>query len=381
MSAENKKKPSLYARKLVEKLRSLNSNASLESRQTIANWMIFNRKKAEGMGEGLLLAIDDAATVAKDASAAEGSSSTSPAPRLMLLLRVVHQVFVEGTDDDDSNKDTATAAADSDVFEKSSQLRLTVADLALIPLFKALALATNSNNYSDAAAESSEWNNFQNEVKEMIDIWKKHNVFGGPTVWEGYKKAWARAIADANKEKKNAAAAVTVAAVVVGEESDKKGTTFEYEPMDEDDKGVEVVGELSVEGKGAQQQQQQHPPTSSAKQEERVDESNDKNSSIIDAVNEENTTKEESTTVDDVVENNNEKEEEPQRILSKRDSFEQSNFDIDFDAEGVEEAEVEPSKFLEASRVIASLQIARGKLLLYVFVCLKGCRENTEKCT
>jgi len=61
--------------------------------------------------------------------------------------------------------------------------------------------------------------------------------------------------------------------------------------------------------------------------------------------------------------NNNTKgptEHHPPTRLSKRDSMTSvASIDIDFDAEGVEEAEVEPAKFLEASKVIASLQIAR----------------------
>mmetsp|Transcript_23284 Transcript_23284/g.36429 ORF Transcript_23284/g.36429 Transcript_23284/m.36429 type:complete len:307 (-) Transcript_23284:150-1070(-) len=64
--------------------------------------------------------------------------------------------------------------------------------------------------------------------------------------------------------------------------------------------------------------------------------------------------------------NNNNKEEsqedpsQSKQLFTKRDSMTSvTSIDIDFDAEGVEEAEVEPSKFLEASKVIASLQIAR----------------------
>jgi len=189
------KKPSLYARKLIDKLRTLNSNASLESRQTLANWMVFNRKKAEGMSEGMLLAISTTTTA--------GDEDPSSA-RLMLLLRVLHQVFIEGKDD-------------SEAFEKAAPLRSILADVALIPLFQALGTSCCSNNNTSSSAGSNEQQRekYTTEVKEMIDSWKEYSVFDGPTVWEGYKKAWGRAVTDTAASKE----------VVVGGESDSKAAT------------------------------------------------------------------------------------------------------------------------------------------------------------
>jgi hypothetical protein len=340
MSATTKK-PSLYARKLLEKLRTLNSNASLESRQTIANWMVFNRKKAEGMGEGLLLAITDG--VAAPPLSAEGSGGGGSSLRLLLLLRVLHQVFLEGKDD-------------SDAYEKSSQLRSILADVALIPLLKALA-----NSISSTTGEQSE--NYQNEVREMIESWKEYNVFDGPTVWEGYKKAWGRALAD-TKEKKN----TSVSGEIAAGETDKASADdieLAFEPI-----AVVLGGPQSTE-EGAQQTLRTKTSSSSTKE---IDVESDNTSSQIIIDSNKDDTKEEhsaksNVATEPIASTTTEEEEvlavdynkEPDRRFSKRDSLASvASVDIDFDAEGVEEAEVEPAKFLEASKVIASLQIARG---------------------
>jgi hypothetical protein len=339
------KKPSLYARKLLEKLRTLNSNASLESRQTLANWMVFNRKKAEGMGEGLLLAIDAAVVGSTD------GGSEAPLSRLMLLLRVTHQVFIEGKDD-------------SDVFEKSLQLRLTIADVALVPLFKALATTANGSTADNA---ESEWNNYQTEIKEMIDIWKEYNVFDGPTVWEGYKKAWGRALADANKEKSAAVASAEEAAAAAAGENDTTSAT--ETPADGNEvMDVKQEGEQSSSKGGAQQQMTSleavEPDVKNEAANDKVDTAKE-DVGMTDAVKEEeppsstSETKQEEEVVAAV-------DKEPDRRFTKRDSTASvASVEIDFDAEGVEEAYVDPQKFLETSKVIASLQIARGTLFVF----------------
>lgn len=348
-SAAAKKKPSLYARKLLEKLRTLNSNASLESRQTLANWMVFNRKKAEGIGEGLLLAIDAAVV----GSTTDGGSE-APLSRLMLLLRVIHQVFIEGKDD-------------SDVFEKSLQLRLSIADVALVSLFKALATTAN-NSSTAAAANESEWNNYQTEIKEMIDLWKEYNVFDGPTVWEGYKKAWGRALADANKEKSAAVvASAEEASVAAAGENDTTPATETLaggnEVMD-----AKPEGEQSSSEGGVQQQisspaqptklEANGPNVKNEAANENVDTAKE-DVDMTDAVKKEEPPTKQEKVVPAVV------DKEPDRRLTKRDSTASvASVEIDFDAEGVEQAYVDPQKFLETSKVIASLQIARGTLLL-----------------
>eukprot|EP00985_Skeletonema_marinoi_P033387 scaffold41196_cov153-Skeletonema_marinoi.AAC.1 len=322
------KKPSLYARKLIDKLRTLNSNASLESRQTLANWMVFNRKKAEGMSEGMLLAISTTTTA--------GDEDPSSA-RLMLLLRVLHQVFIEGKDD-------------SEAFEKAAQLRSILADVALIPLFQALATSCCSNNNTSSNEQQRE--KYTTEVKEMIESWKEYSVFDGPTVWEGYKKAWGRAVTDA---------AVSKEVVVGGSESDSKAATtppvVETTSTNDDDAVMDVVmgGQSSTEEAAASS-------TTEIKTNKEEDTTMKEATSIAEPqiLPPSSST----TTTKAASDNNNTKgptEHHPSTRLSKRDSMTSvASIDIDFDAEGVEEAEVEPAKFLEASKVIASLQIARG---------------------
>ena len=342
--SSSKKKPSLYARKLLDKLRTLHPNASLESRQTLANWMVFNRKKAEGMAEGIVLAISSGGSTLQQEEQEDSS------PRLMLLLRVLHQVFMEGKDD-------------SDQFEKSAQLRSILADVALTPLFQALANSTTS------ASEQQQRELYHTEVKEMIDSWKEFSVFDGPTVWEGYKKAWGRAVVDAaNATKKpdddvgdsTTNDSIAAASLPAGESS-----TNNDAPMDD----VVMGGQSStlvVEGAAS---------SSSATK----DDSDTKSSAQKSETNQEedDASKKEATATNPteplpVDNNNNNKTEEPNtnqnqddpKPLSKRDSMTSvTSIDIDFDAEGVEEADVEPAKFLEASKVIASLQIARGTYL------------------
>mmetsp|Transcript_35546 Transcript_35546/g.72706 ORF Transcript_35546/g.72706 Transcript_35546/m.72706 type:complete len:512 (+) Transcript_35546:160-1695(+) len=320
------KKPSLYARKLIDKLRTLNSNASLESRQTLANWMVFNRKKAEGMSEGMLLAICTTTTA--------GDEDPSSA-RLMLLLRVLHQVFIEGKDD-------------SEAFEKAAQLRSILADVALIPLFQALATSCCSNNTSSNEQQREK---YTTEVKEMIESWKEYSVFDGPTVWEGYKKAWGRAVTDTAASKE---------VVVGGSESDSKAATtppvVETTSLNDADAVMDVVmgGQSSTEEAAASS-------TTEIKTNKEEDTTMKEATSIAEPqiLPPSSST----TTTTKAASDNNTKgptEHHPPARLSKRDSMTSvASIDIDFDAEGVEEAEVEPAKFLEASKVIASLQIAR----------------------
>ena len=322
--------------------------------------MVFNRKKAEGMAEGILLAID--ATKNVEGGSSNPALEENPSARLMLLLRILHQVFTEGKDD-------------SDVFEKSAQLRSILADLALVPLFQ--ALATSCMNTS---AEQREI--YHAEVKEMIDSWKEYSVFDGPTVWEGYKKAWGRAVTDAtnNATKENDGK--------VGESVTNDSTAAPSPPAAEsstnDAKDVEM-------GEGAQPNTQSTPSTTKV---ESLNDSERKSSVVQKSeTNQEEgddaTAKKEAgsilppsstptellpteTTIDKKEESNtNDNDQKQPSPSKKRDSMTSvGSIDIDFDAEGVEEADVEPAKFLEASKVIASLQIARGTFFLYFCIVL-----------
>ncbi len=307
--------------------------------------MVFNRKKAEGMAEGMLLAVNS--TTAN--TAADGQPpQEDPAARLMLLLRILHQVFSEGKDD-------------ADTFQKSAQLRSILADVALTPLLQALATTT--------AAVSEQRGNYHAQVKEMIDQWKEFSVFDGPTVWEGYKKAWGRAVQDSasasskKEEGEGNDSFMADASPVV-----QSTTTTNDAPID-----VEMKGEQSSTMEGGAQESQ----SASLTKDETMNNSNtDGSLQLNDASKEEDATKKEaapitepipSTTIkaapaDDITKEEAQEEPSPSKQAPKRDSMTSvtSSIEIDFDAEGVEEAEVEPTKFLEASKVIASLQIARG---------------------
>jgi len=290
--------------------------------------MVFNRKKAEGMSEGMLLAISTTTTAGDE----------DPSARLMLLLRVLHQVFIEGKDD-------------SEAFEKAAQLRSILADVALIPLFQALATSCCSINNNNTSSNEQQREKYTTEVKEMIDSWKEYSVFDGPTVWEGYKKAWGRAVTDAAASKE----------VVVGGESDSKEATtppvVESTTSTNDDA---VMGRQSSTEEVANVQLASPSTEIKTNKEEEEDTIMKENTSIA----EPQILPPSSSTTKAAPDNNNNikepTEHHPPTRLSKRDSMTSvASIDIDFDAEGVEEAEVEPAKFLEASKVIASLQIAR----------------------
>ena len=326
--------------------------------------MVFNRKKAEGMAEGILLAIDATQNVEAGPNSS-GALEENPSARLMLLLRILHQVFTEGKDD-------------SDVFEKSAQLRSILADLALVPLFQ--ALATSCMNTS---AEQREI--YHAEVKEMIDSWKEYSVFDGPTVWEGYKKAWGRAVTDAvNHATKEGGDGK------VGESNMNDSTAAPSPPAAEsgtnDAKDVEM-------GEGAQPKTQSTSSASSSTKVESMNDSETKSSAVqkTETNQEEDddaTAKKEggsilppsstpseplptNTTNNKEEESNTDNDQKQPSPSKKRDSMTSvGSIDIDFDAEGVEEADVEPAKFLEASKVIASLQIARGTFFLYFCIVL-----------
>ncbi|KAL7497450.1 hypothetical protein ACHAWT_007421 [Skeletonema menzelii] len=346
-----KKKPSLYARKLLDKLRTLHFNASLESRQTLANWMVFNRKKAEGMAEGIVLAIIAATNVMEGGGGGtlqEKEEEDTSLPRLMLLLRVIHQVFMEGKDD-------------SDQFEKSAQLRTILADVALIPLFQALA---NNTATTSETEQQQQRETYHSEVKEMIDSWKEFSVFDGPTVWEGYKKAWGRAVVDA------AANAATTKSG--GDESTTNDSIVDASPPDGESRSSTNDAPMDV-AMGGQSSTLEEGTQPSASLSLTKDDSSETNQGEDDAIKKKeatatialSSTPTESPSIEDTnnnkmeVTNTNQDDEKPS-LSNKRDSMTSvTSIDIDFDAEGVEEADVEPATFLEASKVIASLQIAR----------------------
>lgn len=158
----------------------------MESRQTIASWIIFNRKKCDGMGEGLLVSIKECSARSSDSSSGKSGDADANLARLMLLLRILHQVLT-------SNCPTTavTEGNDVDTWNKSSQLRIRLGEIVILPLWKALAKALNRLNETNREV-------YQDEIGRMLEEWNDHNVFGGPTVWEEYKRAWNRSLKEAS---------------------------------------------------------------------------------------------------------------------------------------------------------------------------------------
>eukprot|EP00581_Thalassiosira_minuscula_P011141 CAMPEP_0183719210 /NCGR_PEP_ID=MMETSP0737-20130205/12257_1 /TAXON_ID=385413 /ORGANISM="Thalassiosira miniscula, Strain CCMP1093" /LENGTH=570 /DNA_ID=CAMNT_0025948921 /DNA_START=39 /DNA_END=1751 /DNA_ORIENTATION=+ len=331
-TTQPKKQPSLYARKLLQKFSTLHPNASLESRQTIASWMIFNRKKVEGMGEGLLLAIEEAS------SGASGKEEDAAA-RLVLLLRILHQVFTS----DSPTIGAAEEAGDADKWAKSSPLRCRLGEIVLLPLWKALASCLRPLNEKDAPKEEQ----YQNEIKGMIDEWKEHDVFGGPTIWEEYRRGWTRAWKEAAVEVVEDAAGVAKEEGAKPPSNDEDAaenatTTKNEQPLvakedakEETSPKVEKLSNISKGGDEHVKNENENKDSTNENQEV----TEDKPSDEIPPVAEEGG------------------EGKAPRRESKRDSI--VSLDVEVDFEGVEESKVEPSQFLDACKVIASIQITR----------------------
>jgi hypothetical protein len=71
-------------------------------------------------------------------------------------------------------------------------------EIVILPLWKALAKALNRLNELTTAAAATNREVYQDEIGRMLEEWNDHNVFGGPTVWEEYKRAWNKALKEAS---------------------------------------------------------------------------------------------------------------------------------------------------------------------------------------
>ena len=192
----------LYARKTIQKLSTLNTNASNESIQTISNWIIFNRKKVIDIGDGMLLYITESCSSSNNSSVSTNDSSETIG-RLMLLVKIINQVLLfncptttmDGGNDNTTNTDSDT----TDKWIKSSQLRIKLSEIVILPLWKALATSlhntTNSNNTQTQTTLKVDQYNI--EIKNIVDNWKKCNVFDSVTILDEYKRGWSRALKDA----------------------------------------------------------------------------------------------------------------------------------------------------------------------------------------
>lgn len=183
----------LYARKTIQKLSTLNINASNESIQTISNWIIFNRKKVIDIGDGMLLYITENSN--NSSISADGDSSETIG-RLMLLVKIINQVLLFNcpTTVDGGNNNTTNTTDDSDTTDKwikSSQLRIKLSEIVILPLWKALATSLHSSNTQTVKDQ------YSIEIKNIVDNWKKCNVFDSVTILDEYKRGWSRALKDA----------------------------------------------------------------------------------------------------------------------------------------------------------------------------------------
>mmetsp|Transcript_10635 Transcript_10635/g.24797 ORF Transcript_10635/g.24797 Transcript_10635/m.24797 type:complete len:489 (+) Transcript_10635:152-1618(+) len=299
MSAEStKKQPSLYARKLLQKISALSPSASTESRQTLANWIVFNRKKADGLSEGILLSIGKALEQQDEQSSA----------RILLLLRIVHQVFMLNCPlaaGDDNSADI------EDKWEKSAQLRQKIAESNAVLLLKALA---NSSMGSEGQAE----------VDNMMDAWTKYNIFG-PTLLDECKKGWTN-----NVPKDDAADSQEMDA---DKPPESTAESAKSEPDDSAEGPVELAASSKLDAEGSS--------IGMPVDADKIPEDPVKNTPTVAAKADASS------------------EAASEDAAPKRGSFANLGADAEIDYDGVDEAKVEPQEFLDAVKVISSIQIAR----------------------
>ena len=189
----------LYARKTIQKLSSLNINASNESILTISNWIIFNRKKVIDIGDGMLLYITENSN---NSSSVSTNDSSETIGRLMLVVKIINQVLLfncpttimdgggvnNTTTTNDTTDDTTT-----DKWIKSSQLRIKLSEIVILPLWKAMATSLHTS-------DSTMKDQYNIEIKNILDNWKKFNVFDSVTILDEYKRGWNRALKDASTD-------------------------------------------------------------------------------------------------------------------------------------------------------------------------------------
>jgi hypothetical protein len=138
---------SSWATKFEKKLTALADGASKESIQTLATWMVFNRKHAQAFANVLLQHL---------------TATSATTSRQALYWQLIHQVFV-------SNKE------DHDKWDRTLDLRIIVGEsVVLVALPDLIATA--------AASTTTTSSNTADLVEGMIKEWDQHNVFGGPTL-------------------------------------------------------------------------------------------------------------------------------------------------------------------------------------------------------
>ena len=127
---------SSWGPKLEKKLKALADGASKESLQTLANWVVFNRKQAAVLANTL----------------AEAIIATDNDTRQWLYWQVVHEVLMTNRDNPEK-------------WERASEMRSTIGENAILA-----ALGGLSNR---AVVD---------KIDGLYKEWFEKNVFGGPTL-------------------------------------------------------------------------------------------------------------------------------------------------------------------------------------------------------
>lgn len=136
---------SIWAKRLEERLRARADTTSLDSLQTLARWVSFNRKHAK----------EFAALLRK-------TMVSSPSePRSWLYWQILDQILLQ--DKDDPSK-----------FDRYEMLRVEIGEQVVVPCMQEI---------------SSE---LLLKVKPLLEVWDRVNVFGGPTLMNQIKRSAAQ---------------------------------------------------------------------------------------------------------------------------------------------------------------------------------------------
>jgi CID domain len=142
---------SSWGKKLDKKLATLTDNASKETIQTVANWIVFNRKHASTIASTLTQNLQEQAKIENTR-------------RLWLYWQLIHEILV-------AERETPAK------WEKSIDLRVALGE-ALIPAMELLgsSMASSSNT---------------TEMSDYLKEWESLNVFGGPSLMSQIKRLYA----------------------------------------------------------------------------------------------------------------------------------------------------------------------------------------------
>ena len=155
---------SSWATKFEKKLKALTEGgASKESIQTLATWMVFNRKHVSAFSQ-VLLSLPDLTSTAVAVSVGVPNTIATTSKQT-LYWQLIHQVLL-------SNKE------DQDKWERALDMRITMGESVILVALP--NLCSNNNNNDDD--ETSTTATIMDLVEGMIKEWDQYNVFGGPTL-------------------------------------------------------------------------------------------------------------------------------------------------------------------------------------------------------